>query len=111
MAEEEKTELPSAKKIEKAREEGNVAKSLEVVGFLGLVAGFGGVVAFFSKWLEHFEGIFWQSLRWIALDVTPHKPHSHSFPVLKGLAFVHLLSLYFYPFVAVLAQYARYALY
>ncbi|WP_199764261.1 EscU/YscU/HrcU family type III secretion system export apparatus switch protein, partial [Helicobacter felis] len=60
MAEEEKTELPSAKKIEKAREEGNVAKSLEVVGFLGLVAGCGGGVGFFCMWVDHFLSIFWE---------------------------------------------------
>ncbi len=37
--EEEKTEEPSGKKIEKAREEGNVPKSPEVVVFFGLLVG------------------------------------------------------------------------
>lgn len=46
MAEEEKTELPSAKKIQKAREEGNVPKSMEVVGVLGLLAGLIGILFF-----------------------------------------------------------------
>lgn len=40
MAEEEKTELPSEYKQQKAREEGNVRKSQEVVGFLALLVGF-----------------------------------------------------------------------
>ena len=39
MADEEKTEAPSARKIEKAREEGNVLKSPDVNAFLGLVVG------------------------------------------------------------------------
>lgn len=47
MAEEEKTELPSAKKIQKAREEGNVPKSMEVVGVLGLLAGLMSILFFY----------------------------------------------------------------
>ena len=35
MADEEKTEAPAARKIEKAREEGNVLKSPDVKAFLG----------------------------------------------------------------------------
>ena len=35
----EKTEAPTPKKIEKAREEGNVLKSPDVNAFLGLVMG------------------------------------------------------------------------
>ncbi|RDU65583.1 flagellar biosynthesis protein FlhB [Helicobacter sp. MIT 14-3879] len=38
--EEEKTELPSEHKLQKAREEGNVRKSQEVIGFLALFTGF-----------------------------------------------------------------------
>lgn len=52
MAEEEKTELPSAKKIQKAREEGNVPKSMEVVGFLGLLAGLMSIFVFlYGGWM------------------------------------------------------------
>ncbi len=52
MAEEEKTELPSAKKIQKAREEGNVPKSMEVVGFLGLLAGLMNIFVFlYGGWM------------------------------------------------------------
>ncbi|WP_104686472.1 flagellar biosynthesis protein FlhB [Helicobacter felis] len=110
MAEEEKTELPSAKKIEKAREEGNVAKSLEVVGFLGLVAGFGGVMAFFSMWLDHFESIFRQSLRWIALDFTPHNLHLLSLQLLKDVAWVLLPFLFLMFVVAFLANVVQFGL-
>lgn len=55
MAEEEKTELPSAKKIQKAREEGNVPKSMEVVGFLGLLAGLMSIFVFFIWWVKGFR--------------------------------------------------------
>ncbi|GAA7947272.1 hypothetical protein JP0539_07240 [Helicobacter pylori] len=55
MAEEEKTELPSAKKIQKAREEGNVPKSMEVVGVLGLLAGLLGIFVFFIWWVDGFS--------------------------------------------------------
>ena len=38
---EEKTQAPSAHKIQKAREEGNVSKSPEFVGFFVLLVGLG----------------------------------------------------------------------
>lgn len=46
MPEEEKTELPSDYKKQKAREEGNVGKSQEVTGFLALLFGLG--IIFFT---------------------------------------------------------------
>ena len=47
--EEEKTEQPTSKKIEKAREEGNVGKSADVVG--AAVLFFGSLyILFFSAW-------------------------------------------------------------
>ncbi|GMB96409.1 flagellar biosynthesis protein FlhB [Helicobacter sp. NHP22-001] len=104
MAEEEKTELPSAKKIEKAREEGNVAKSLEVLGFLGLVASFGGIFTFFSFWLKSFESMFRQSLQWIKLDFTPHNLHALSLQLLKDILWVLLPFLLLVGLVAFLAN-------
>ena len=41
MADEEKTQAPSAHKIQKAREEGNVSKSPELAGFFILLVGLG----------------------------------------------------------------------
>ena len=38
---EEKTQAPSAHKIQKAREEGNVSKSPELAGFFVLLVGLG----------------------------------------------------------------------
>ncbi|BCZ17595.1 Flagellar biosynthesis protein FlhB [Helicobacter sp. NHP19-003] len=104
MAEEEKTELPSAKKIEKAREEGNVAKSLEVLGFLGLLGSFGGIFVFFQFWLESFESMFRQSLRWVKLDFTPHNLYVLSLQLLKDILWVLLPFLFLVGLVAFLAN-------
>lgn len=48
----EKTELPSEYKIQKAREEGNVGKSQEVTGFLALLVGF-GIIFLLLPYLGH----------------------------------------------------------
>ncbi|MGP1450896.1 MAG: flagellar biosynthesis protein FlhB [Wolinella sp.] len=56
--EEEKTEEPSGKKIEKAREEGNVPKSPEVVGFFGLLTGLVLIYALFRYWTEGSGKVF-----------------------------------------------------
>lgn len=65
MAEEEKTQAPSSHKIQKAREEGNVAKSSEVVGFIGLAVGLLSIFVIFPFWLKSFEAIYVQTLQWI----------------------------------------------
>ncbi|WP_163555806.1 flagellar biosynthesis protein FlhB [Helicobacter suis] len=104
MTDEEKTELPSAKKIEKAREEGNVAKSIEVLGFLGLLAGFGGVFALFKFWLDGFESVFRQSLRYIALDFTPHNLHVLALQLLKDILWILLPILCLLALVAFLSN-------
>ncbi|WP_027326935.1 flagellar biosynthesis protein FlhB [Helicobacter pametensis] len=57
-ADEEKTEAPSARKIAKAREEGNVAKSPEVVGFLGLIVGLALIFLLFTYWLEGSQRVY-----------------------------------------------------
>ncbi|PAF43049.1 flagellar biosynthesis protein FlhB [Helicobacter sp. 11S03491-1] len=71
MAEEqEKTEAPSTHKIQKAREEGNVAKSPEVVGFIGLLVGLFAIFIIFPFWLKNFEGIYIQALQYTSMDFT-----------------------------------------
>lgn len=67
MAEEEKTELPSAKKIQKAREEGNVPKSMEVVGVLGLLAGLISIL-FFIWWVDGFSEMYRHVVKDFSLD-------------------------------------------
>ena len=60
MADEEKTEAPSARKIEKAREEGNVLKSPDVNAFLGLVVGLVLIFLCFNFWVDGISNIFFQ---------------------------------------------------
>lgn len=56
----EKTEEPTARKIEKAREEGNVLKSPDVNAFLGLVVGLALVFLCFNFWVRGLGGMFEQ---------------------------------------------------
>lgn len=58
MADEEKNEAPSPEKIRKAREEGNVAKSPELTGFVGLTVALLLIFALFTYWLHGFEAIY-----------------------------------------------------
>lgn len=58
--EEEKTEEPSGKKIEKAREEGNVPKSPEVVVFFGLLVGLILIYVLFTYWVDGTGRVFHQ---------------------------------------------------
>lgn len=62
---EEKTEAPSSRKIAKAREEGNVAKSPEVTGLLGLIIGITLVFFLFSYWLEGCKAVYLQVIQLI----------------------------------------------
>lgn len=55
---EERTELPSEYKQQKAREEGNVKKSAEVIGFLALLFGFGVIFALFPYLARRINNIF-----------------------------------------------------
>lgn len=55
---EERTELPSEYKQQKAREEGNVKKSVEVVGFLALLFGFGAIFALLPYLAGRINNIF-----------------------------------------------------
>ncbi|PAF47789.1 flagellar biosynthesis protein FlhB [Helicobacter sp. 12S02634-8] len=94
MAEEnEKTQAPSAHKIQKAREEGNVAKSPEIVGFSGLLVGLVGVFVIFPFWLEHLEGVYKQALAWIGKDFTPENTLSF-FLSLLGDVLVMILPIF-----------------
>lgn len=68
--EEEKTEAPSARKIEKAREEGNVLKSPDVNAFLGLVVGLVLVFLCFNFWVEGLSGIFFEVYHIFNQDLT-----------------------------------------
>lgn len=55
---EEKTQAPSAHKIQKAREEGNVSKSPEFAGFFILLVGLGLMFLLIPFWVKGAENIF-----------------------------------------------------
>lgn len=66
----EKTEAPTPKKIEKAREEGNVLKSPDVNAFLGLVMGLILVFLCFNFWVRGLGGVFEQIYQGFNQDIT-----------------------------------------
>ena len=70
MADEEKTEAPSARKIEKAREEGNVLKSPDINAFLGLVVGLVLIFLCFNFWVDGISNIFFQIYNSFNQDLT-----------------------------------------
>ena len=70
MADEEKTEAPSARKIEKAREEGNVLNSPDVNACLGLVVGLVLIFLCFNFWVDGISNIFFQIYNSFNQDLT-----------------------------------------
>lgn len=69
-SDEEKTEAPSARKIAKARKEGNVSKSPEVVGFLGLMIGLSLVFFLFSYWLDGVQRVYFEVMRQMRAELS-----------------------------------------
>ena len=69
---EEKTQAPSAHKIQKAREEGNVSKSPELAGFFVLLVGLGLMFLLIPFWVEGAQKIFVYVNTLIMLDVDRH---------------------------------------
>lgn len=63
MAEEEKTHAPSHRKIQKAREEGSIAKSPDLVALAGLIVGLGLVIIIFPFWVDTFKGLYVRCIR------------------------------------------------
>ncbi|CBG39864.1 flagellar biosynthesis protein FlhB [Helicobacter mustelae] len=66
--EQEKQEAPSARKIQKAREEGNVAKSPELVAFVSFVIGIFAVFGIFPFWLQNIKGIYITCLQFFSME-------------------------------------------
>ncbi|MCE3038380.1 flagellar biosynthesis protein FlhB [Helicobacter anatolicus] len=66
--EQEKQEAPSSRKIQKAREEGNVSKSPELVAFISFIVGIFTLFAIFPFWLKNLEGIYITCLQFFHLD-------------------------------------------
>jgi flagellar biosynthetic protein FlhB len=70
MADEEKTEEPTSRKIEKAREEGNVPKSIDAAGFVVLFLAL-LVLFFYVKYIIfYFEDFFKYFYSFIGIEIT-----------------------------------------
>ncbi|WP_104748602.1 flagellar biosynthesis protein FlhB [Helicobacter cetorum] len=110
MAEEEKTELPSAKKIQKAREEGNVPKSMEVVGFLGLLVGLLSIFIFFMWWVDSFSEMYRQILKDFSLDFNKEEAYKLFYQLAKDAFLLLLPILIILVIVAFLANVLQFGL-
>jgi flagellar biosynthetic protein FlhB len=87
MADEEKTEDPTPKKIQKAREEGNVPKSVETAGFIVLFLAL-LVLFFYVKYIIfYFEDFFKYFYSFIGIEIT------------KNLVFNIIIKVAFYFFI------------
>lgn len=88
--EQEKQEAPSARKIQKAREEGNVAKSPEVVAFLSFVAGGFAIFVFFPFWLDKLKKIYITCLGFFSSDFSLNNIFNLSLSILWNLGLILL---------------------
>lgn len=88
--EEEKTEAPSPRKIEKAREEGNVLKSPDVNAFLGLTMGLVLIFVCFSFWVQGVGNVFEQIYQYFSQDLT--RANAMSIAVSLVLQILYLLA-------------------
>lgn len=68
MADDEKTEAPSARKIKKAREEGSIAKSPDLAAFLPLLVGLLMVIIIFPFWISEFKKLYIYSTNLFRLE-------------------------------------------
>lgn len=70
-SDEEKTEEPTAKKIEQAREEGNVPKSMEMSGFFTLLVAFIVIYFLFGNMVDGIKGLYRYYMDLIGQEITP----------------------------------------
>ncbi|MDU7693543.1 MAG: flagellar biosynthesis protein FlhB [Helicobacter sp.] len=70
MAQDERQEAPSARKIQRARDEGNVAKSPEVVGFIVFVVGIFSIFVLFPFWIDRLKKIYQKALFYFSNDLS-----------------------------------------
>ncbi|NPA29222.1 MAG: flagellar biosynthesis protein FlhB [Epsilonproteobacteria bacterium] len=67
----EKTEEPTSKKIEDARKEGNVPRSMDTSGFVTLLAAVLAFVALTGWILDRLERLYAYCIAWIGTELTP----------------------------------------
>ncbi|SFP75103.1 flagellar biosynthesis protein FlhB [Hydrogenimonas thermophila] len=66
----EKTEEPTSKRIEDARKEGNVPKSVDTSGFITLLVAVVVTWGLFSWILQHLQGLYHYYISFIGYDIT-----------------------------------------
>ncbi|MDY5184453.1 flagellar biosynthesis protein FlhB [Helicobacter trogontum] len=86
MAEEEKTHAPSQRKIQKAREEGSIAKSSDLVGLAGLVVGLALLFIIFPFWVKLFKGLYVECTKLFLVDFNTHMIFAVTLTILKVAA-------------------------
>ncbi len=86
MAEEEKTHAPSHRKIQKAREEGSIAKSPDLVGLVGLVVGLLLLFLIFPFWIQIFKGLYVECVKLFAVEFDIHAVFAITLMILKVAA-------------------------
>lgn len=69
MAGEEKTHAPSHRKIQKAREDGSIAKSMDLAGFVGLFVGLLLIYIVFPFWVENFKKLYIYCIGLFGVDI------------------------------------------
>ena len=86
MAEEEKTHAPSQRKIEKAREEGSIAKSPDLVGFAGLLIGLFLMFIIFPFWVDNFKALYVECTKLFRMDFSISNIFTLTLSTLKVMA-------------------------
>lgn len=86
----EKTEEPTSKKIEDARKEGNVPKSMDFTGFLGLVAALLGLLALSGFMFDGLEDQFRYYVSFMDHPLTPSTIFAIAYTFIRDMIFIVL---------------------
>lgn len=86
----EKTEEPTQKKIEDARKEGNVPKSMDFTGFIGLVAAMLGLLGLSAFMFDGLEDQFHYYLSYMDRPLTPNTIFAIAYTFIRDMIFIVL---------------------
>lgn len=90
MADDEKTEEPTSKKIDDAREKGNVPKSQEIASFVTLVIALTVLVFMFGFVFDRIFGLYNYYQSFVGVEITPNVVLTLSIQSLKEVLFMVL---------------------
>ncbi len=86
----EKTEEPTQKKIEDARKEGNVPKSIDFTGFIGLVAAMLGLLGLSAFMFDGLENQFHYYLSYMDRPLTTNTIFAIAYTLIRDMIFIVL---------------------